>query len=93
MVNFRPRSPLEKFLRVLLAGRNVHKLTVSEALEYMRQLSENESEKDNDEEITFSDGEYVSSDEENISSGEVTVSNFPVQCTSKKSTSGKKKHV
>ncbi|GFX89802.1 hypothetical protein TNCV_2246021 [Trichonephila clavipes] len=39
----------------------------NEALEYMQQLSENESENDNDEEIVFSDDEYVPPDEENIS--------------------------
>ncbi|GFX20164.1 hypothetical protein TNCV_1437241 [Trichonephila clavipes] len=53
--------------RVKIAGRNMHKLTVSEVLEHMRQLPENESEKDNDEEIVFSDDEYVPPDEENIS--------------------------
>ncbi|GFV89776.1 hypothetical protein TNCV_827681 [Trichonephila clavipes] len=38
-----------------------------------------------------SDDEYVPPDEESISSDEDTVSNFPVQCTSRKTTSGKKK--
>ncbi|GFW28502.1 retrovirus-related Pol polyprotein from transposon opus [Trichonephila clavipes] len=56
-----------------MAGRNMRKLTVSEALEYMRQLSENESENDNDEEIVFSDDEYLPPDEENISLNEDTV--------------------
>ncbi|GFV15144.1 hypothetical protein TNCV_4327911 [Trichonephila clavipes] len=57
-----------------MAGRNIRKLTVSKALEYMRQLSEN----NNDEEIIFSDDEYVPPDEEIISSGEDTAPNFPV---------------
>ncbi|GFX59399.1 hypothetical protein TNCV_4793351 [Trichonephila clavipes] len=48
---------------VKMAGRNMRKLTVSEALEYMRQLSENESENDNDEEIVFRDDENVPPDE------------------------------
>ncbi|GFW02175.1 uncharacterized protein TNCV_4144411 [Trichonephila clavipes] len=73
------------------AGRNISKLTVSEILEYMRQLSENESENENDEEIVFSDDVYVPLDEKNISSDEDTLSNFPVQCTSRKTTSEKKK--
>ncbi|GFW35659.1 hypothetical protein TNCV_4435101 [Trichonephila clavipes] len=34
--------------------------------------------------------EYVPPDEENVSSERDTVSNFPVQCTSRKTTSGKK---
>ncbi|GFT51744.1 hypothetical protein TNCV_4440441 [Trichonephila clavipes] len=42
-----------------MAGRNMRKLTVSEALEYMRQLSKNESENDNGEEIVFSDDKYL----------------------------------
>ncbi|GFW58816.1 hypothetical protein TNCV_4046551 [Trichonephila clavipes] len=74
-----------------VAGRNMRKLTVSEALEYMQQFFENESENDNDEEIVFSDDEYVPPDEENIFSNEDTVSNFPVQCTITKTTSKKKK--
>ncbi|GFW27580.1 uncharacterized protein TNCV_4282811 [Trichonephila clavipes] len=40
--------------------------------------------------IDLSDDEYVPPDEENISLDE-TVSYFPVQCTSRKTTSGKKK--
>ncbi|GFQ96763.1 hypothetical protein TNCT_238021 [Trichonephila clavata] len=56
-----------------MAGRNMHKLTVSEVLEYMQKLSENESKNDNDEEIVFSDEEYVPPDEENISSYEDTI--------------------
>ncbi|GFW00912.1 uncharacterized protein TNCV_1761501 [Trichonephila clavipes] len=75
-----------------MAGRNMHKLTFSEALEHMRQLSEIESENDNDEEIIFSDDEYGPPDKENISSDEDTVSNFPAQCTIRGTTSGKKKH-
>ncbi|PRD32253.1 UNVERIFIED_CONTAM: hypothetical protein NCL1_21062 [Trichonephila clavipes] len=59
-----------------MAGRNMRKLTVSEALDYMRQLSENESENDNDEKIVFSDDEYLPPNEENISSDEDTVSHF-----------------
>ncbi|GFX42389.1 hypothetical protein TNCV_1519531 [Trichonephila clavipes] len=74
-----------------MSGRNMRKLIVSEALKYMRQLSENESENDNDEEIVSSDDECVPPDEENISSDEDTVSNFPVQCISRKITLGKKK--
>ncbi|GFX62056.1 hypothetical protein TNCV_2227821 [Trichonephila clavipes] len=76
--------PNQLVFRVKRAGRNMHKLAISEALEHMRQLSENEFENDNDEEIVFCDDEYVSVDEENISSDEDTVSNFPVQCTSRK---------
>ncbi|GFU00334.1 hypothetical protein TNCV_4258781 [Trichonephila clavipes] len=76
-----------------MAGRNMHESTVSEALEYIRQLSENESENDNDEEIVFSDDEYVPPDEENIPSDEDNVSYFPVQCTGRKTTSGKKNNV
>ncbi|GFY35849.1 hypothetical protein TNCV_4842251 [Trichonephila clavipes] len=68
----------------------MRKLTVSEALQYRQQLSENESENGNDEEIVFSNDEYVPPDEENISSDEDTVSKFPVRCTSRKNTSGKK---
>ncbi|GFW41434.1 hypothetical protein TNCV_465251 [Trichonephila clavipes] len=63
-----------------MAGRNMHELTVTEALEYIRQLSGNESENDN-EEIVFSDDEYVPPDKENIPSDEDTISNFPEQCT------------
>ena len=74
-----------------MAGRNMRNLTISEALEYMRHLSENESKNKNDEEIVSSDDEYMPPDEENISSDEDTVSNFPVQCTSRKTFSGKKK--
>ncbi|GFX11098.1 hypothetical protein TNCV_4503131 [Trichonephila clavipes] len=62
-----------------MAGRNMRKLTVSDALEYMRQISEIESKNDNGEEVVFSDDEYVPPDKENISSDKDTVSNFPVQ--------------
>ncbi|GFX61980.1 hypothetical protein TNCV_276281 [Trichonephila clavipes] len=74
-----------------MVGRNMRKLTVSEALEYMRQLSENESENNGEEEYVFSDDEYVPPNEENISSNKDTVFNIPIQCTSRKSTSEKKK--
>ncbi|GFV84837.1 hypothetical protein TNCV_4298191 [Trichonephila clavipes] len=74
-----------------MAGRNMHKLTVIESLEYMRQLSENGSKNDTDEEIVLSDDEYVPPDEENVSSDEDIVSHIPVQCNSKKTTTGKKK--
>ncbi|GFU85105.1 hypothetical protein TNCV_1553681 [Trichonephila clavipes] len=73
-----------------MTGRNMRKLTVSEALEYMCQLSENESENDNDEEITFSDDEYACSDEKNISSDEDTVSFFRVKLTSRNLLLGRK---
>ncbi|GFW58227.1 uncharacterized protein TNCV_2634011 [Trichonephila clavipes] len=73
-----------------MVGRNMHELTVSEALQYIRQLLENESENDN-EEIVISDDEYVPLDDENISSNEDTVPNFSVQCTGRKTTSGNKK--
>ncbi|GFX80154.1 hypothetical protein TNCV_2107991 [Trichonephila clavipes] len=75
-----------------MARRNMLKLIVSEALEYMRQLSESESENDNDEEIVLSNDEYGPQDEENTSSDENTVYNFPVQCTIvEKSFVGRKK--
>ncbi|GFV93127.1 hypothetical protein TNCV_2552181 [Trichonephila clavipes] len=77
--------------RVTVAGRNVFKLIVSEALEYMRQLSENESVNGNDEEIALSNDAYASPDEENISSDGVF--NFPVQCTSRKPLEGRKNNV
>ncbi|GFT61787.1 hypothetical protein TNCV_3862211 [Trichonephila clavipes] len=73
-----------------MTGINMRQLSVSEALEHMQQLSENESENKNDEEIVFRDDEYVPPDEENISSEEDTVFNFRVQCINRK-TSGKKK--
>ncbi|GFW34598.1 hypothetical protein TNCV_952261 [Trichonephila clavipes] len=66
-----------RFADLKMAGRSMRKLTVIEALKYMRQLSENESENDNDDEIVYSDDEYVPSDEKNIPSDE-TISNFPV---------------
>ncbi|GFX61712.1 hypothetical protein TNCV_2591551 [Trichonephila clavipes] len=56
--------------QVKMTGINMRKLTVSEAFEYMQQLSEKESENDDDEEIVFSEDEYVPSDEENIFSDE-----------------------
>ncbi|GFV22629.1 uncharacterized protein TNCV_2078191 [Trichonephila clavipes] len=69
----------------------VYHCTVSEALEYIRQFSENEFESDNDEEIVFSDAEYKPPDEKNISSDENRVSNYLVQCNSRKTTPMKKK--
>ncbi|GFR26698.1 hypothetical protein TNCT_698361 [Trichonephila clavata] len=57
-----------------MAGRNICKLTVSEALEYLRQLSGNESENDNHEDIIFIDVEYGPPDKRNVSSDEDTVS-------------------
>ncbi|GFU72842.1 hypothetical protein TNCV_2783071 [Trichonephila clavipes] len=55
-----------------MAGRDMRELTVSEALEYIRQKPENESEKDNDKEIIFIDDECVPPDEENIHPDEDT---------------------
>ncbi|GFV43398.1 uncharacterized protein TNCV_886361 [Trichonephila clavipes] len=57
---------------------------VSEVLEYIKK-----SENDKDEEIFFSDDKYVPPDEEYISLDEAITSNFPVQCTGRKTTSGK----
>ncbi|GFY20129.1 uncharacterized protein TNCV_2148221 [Trichonephila clavipes] len=76
-----------------MAGRNMRKLTVSEALDYMRQLSENESENDNDEKIVFSDDEYLPPNEENISSDEDTVSHFVFNVLAEKPLLGRKNNV
>ncbi|GFW29243.1 hypothetical protein TNCV_741851 [Trichonephila clavipes] len=53
-----------------MTGRNIRKLAVSEALEYMRHLSENQSKNGNDVENVSNNDEYVPPDEENISSDE-----------------------
>ncbi|GFQ84363.1 hypothetical protein TNCT_356161 [Trichonephila clavata] len=50
-----------------MARRNMLNLTFSEAQEYTRQLSENESKNDNDEEIVFSHDECMPPEKEILS--------------------------
>ncbi len=84
-----------------MSRKNIRKLTISEALQYMQQLSDDESENGSCEDIVFSDEEYVplnqeclstdddEDDDDKVSVSDVTV--FSEPCRNKENTPPERK--
>ncbi|GFR33594.1 hypothetical protein TNCT_130241 [Trichonephila clavata] len=76
-----------------MARRNMLNLTFSEAVEYIRQLSGNESKNDNDEEIVFSHDEYGPPEKEIFSRMKIPYLIFLYNVIAEKPLLGRKNNV